>query len=126
MKKASGILIIIAGICFLLGCGDKPQKQDSKQGNRDETIKVHSTDANAHYDEGKVHREQDNEDKAIALWEKVVEINPDHPRARYNLGLAYKTQGDRDKAIVSWNKVIEIDPSRERAYNNLEHVGRSV
>ena len=58
-------------------------------------------------------------DKAIAEYNKAIEINPSYAEAYYNRGLAYaQGKGQFDKAISDWNKAIELNPSYAEAYNN--------
>jgi tetratricopeptide (TPR) repeat protein len=57
-------------------------------------------------------------DKAIADYNKAIEINPNLPDAHNYRGLAYYRKGHYDKAISDFNKAIELNPRDAEAYNN--------
>ena len=57
-------------------------------------------------------------DKAIAEYNKAIEINPSYAEAYYNRGVAYGRKGQYDQAISDCNKVIELNPSYAKAYYN--------
>jgi len=67
-------------------------------------------------------------EKAIALSKKAIEIEPDEipPRAYYNLGNAYYNLGRKEEAMQAGLKAIEIDPRYAEAYNNLASVYSEV
>ena len=58
-------------------------------------------------------------DKAIAVFNKIIDKHRDHFEAHYNLGNAYFRMKDFDKAEHEYLKVIEIDPSFTDAHENL-------
>ena len=57
-------------------------------------------------------------DKAIAHFNKAIDINPKLPGAYYGRGLAYYVKGQYDKAIADFNKAIEMNPRFAKAYND--------
>ena len=75
--------------------------------------------AAAYYNLGIAYYNQGNYIKAIELWEKAIELDPDLAMAYNNLGVAYKNQGNLTKAIESYEKAIELDPDLAMAYVNL-------
>jgi tetratricopeptide (TPR) repeat protein len=58
-------------------------------------------------------------DRAIALFEKVVALDPKHVKAHADLGFAYNERKLYDKAIPWFKKVLELDPRHVTALNNL-------
>jgi uncharacterized membrane protein YhaH (DUF805 family) len=56
--------------------------------------------------------------KAIADYNKAIEIAPDSADAFYNRGDAYDEMGEYGKAIADYNKAIELDPNHALAYHN--------
>ena len=48
--------------------------------------------------------------KAQDLFEKVLELNPDHPQAHYHLALCYLSEGDTAKAKDLLTRFIELAP----------------
>ncbi|MCX5666859.1 MAG: tetratricopeptide repeat protein [Candidatus Omnitrophica bacterium] len=57
-------------------------------------------------------------DKAIAEFNKAIEVNPNDPLAFYNRGSAYDCKRDYDKAISDYSKAIELNPKFATAYNS--------
>ncbi|HAO21509.1 MAG TPA: hypothetical protein DCQ37_14195 [Desulfobacteraceae bacterium] len=57
-------------------------------------------------------------DKAIADYNKAIELNPNLDSAYNNRGFIYDENGDYDKAIADYNKAIELNPNLDAAYNN--------
>ncbi len=58
-------------------------------------------------------------DKAIARYQKALEIRPDYAEAHYNLGLIFPRLGRLDEAITEYRKALEIRPDYAEAHNNL-------
>ena len=56
---------------------------------------------------------------AIPLFQRVVEIEPQHTQAWNDLGLAYLRAGDFDKAADAFRKQIGVNAFDEHAYNYL-------
>lgn len=77
-----------------------------------------SMDAEAYYNRGIAYDNKGEYDRAIADYNKALEINPRHAGAYNNRGLAYYSKGEYDHAIADYNKAIEINPRHAEAYNN--------
>ncbi len=57
-------------------------------------------------------------DKAIAAFNKAIELDPKCVEAYITRGNAYNDKGQHDKAISDYTKVIEINPRFGPAYSN--------
>jgi Flp pilus assembly protein TadD len=57
-------------------------------------------------------------DRAIAYFNKAIDINARDAVAYNNRGIAYTEKGQYDKAISDCSKAIEINPGYAMAYNN--------
>lgn len=57
-----------------------------------------------------------NFDKAIELFEKVVEKFPTSIEGYYNLGLSYLRKGELDQALTSFEKAKELNPEAYTVY----------
>ena len=57
-------------------------------------------------------------ERAIADFNKAIEINLDDADAYNNRGEAYRHKGDYDQAIADFDKAIELNPDLAKAYNN--------
>lgn len=60
-----------------------------------------------------------NVDEAIAHFEKVLEIWPNHAGGHNNLGNALMQKGSTDAAMVEFQKALEISPDDADAHNNI-------
>jgi len=63
-------------------------------------------------------KEEEESGKAIADYNKAIELAPNHPSAYYNRGCAYAEIGAYDEAIADYNKAIELNPNDSLAYYN--------
>ncbi|MEW6518149.1 MAG: protein kinase [Thermodesulfobacteriota bacterium] len=57
--------------------------------------------------------------KATALLEKSIRLNPDSEQAHFQLGMLYLKQKDYPKAITSYQNVIHINPKFPDTFFNL-------
>jgi len=69
---------------------------------------LRSTITGRHYDKLGDHR------RAIADYDRAVEINPEYPEAYNNRGGAYGALGDQRRAIADYDRAIEINPEYPR------------
>ena len=58
-------------------------------------------------------------DDALALFQKVVGLDPGNAAAYNGMGLCYHAQGKRDLAIDLFQKSVERDPNVSTVYYNL-------
>ncbi len=48
--------------------------------------------------------------RAIAAFEKALQIDPTAPNIHYNLGLIFLDRGDRDLAVAAFRRAMEVNP----------------
>jgi tetratricopeptide (TPR) repeat protein len=72
----------------------------------------------AHNDRGNAFGKSGEYQKALADFEKVIELKPDDPDAWYNHGLTLKRLGRIDDALENYNETIRLNPKYAKAYNN--------
>jgi len=63
--------------------------------------------------------EQGNYEKAIAEFQKALQLEPDNTDAHRNLGTAYGALGMLEEAASAYEKAIELDPNFGEAYGDL-------
>lgn len=56
---------------------------------------------------------------ALELWQKLLEIDPNHAVARHEIGLIYGQSGQLDRAIEELQTSCALDPADPVAANNL-------
>jgi len=81
------------------------------------------------YNRGCVHAMKDDFVKAIADWNAVLRIEPDHAKARRGIpmayvkrGEAYARVGDVERARVEFEKALNLDPGNEGAANGMKRL----
>ena len=75
-------------------------------------------DVETHNTRGIAYSENGDQDRAIAAFSKVIELNPNLADAYNNRGVAYNIKGDYTRAIQDFNKAIQLRPDDAKAYNN--------
>jgi len=69
--------------------------------------------ANTSYNQGKY-------DKAIELYQKLIEINPANPEYHYQMGLSYFSSGDKTKVQQKANRLRKL--GRDDLAQSLEQL----
>jgi tetratricopeptide (TPR) repeat protein len=88
------------------------------------TEEIKETDPDELLNQGITFANEGQYDKAIAYFDKAIEINPRFAKAYYIRGRAYYYKGWYDKAIADFTKAIEINPYYTEAYNSRGHIKR--
>jgi tetratricopeptide (TPR) repeat protein len=57
-------------------------------------------------------------DRAIADFDRAIQLNPEHADAFYNRGVAWSAKGDAERAVADYSAAIALQPSHVRALNN--------
>jgi tetratricopeptide (TPR) repeat protein len=71
------------------------------------------------FDSGSAALRNGNYELAVALFERVVALEPKHKDAWNNLGRAYLGMLKSEEASHAFQKAVEVDPYDEFAHNNL-------
>ncbi|HSM59063.1 MAG TPA: tetratricopeptide repeat protein [Candidatus Sulfomarinibacteraceae bacterium] len=62
----------------------------------------------------------DQQQEAVAAFERALELDPDAPSVAYNIGLIFRDRQDRAKAIRWFRRAVETNPQDRHAQNILE------
>jgi tetratricopeptide (TPR) repeat protein len=120
-------VIVFSGALFLsVGTASAGPSEDCNQEkDRDLSIRgcsilirENSRNADAYFSQGIAYRNKDEHDRAIADYNKAIEIDPKLAAAYRSRGNAYADKGEYDRAIMDYTKAIEIDPKYASAYDN--------
>jgi pSer/pThr/pTyr-binding forkhead associated (FHA) protein len=85
------------------------------------------------YDNGLRYYEKEDYEGAMIMWQKVLDIDPEHPKAKkgiseilvildqkaealYHQGIVYEGVGKIDEAVEKWKEVIKILPVKTNEY----------
>jgi protein O-GlcNAc transferase len=64
----------------------------------------------------------EQQDKAIAAFERALECDPAAPHVAYNLGLIYRDRNDRGRAVHWFTRALEANPLDRDARRILERL----
>jgi tetratricopeptide (TPR) repeat protein len=72
--------------------------------------------AAAYMRRGFAYRVKGDTDRAIADFDRAIQINPNRADSYMGRGLAYRVKGDTDRAIADFDRAIQLDPNNANAY----------
>ena len=94
----------------------------------DEDEQTEEQKAELFFEQALLYRYAEQYAKAIASYDKALEIKPDYHDAWYNRGIALGNLGRWEEAIASYDKALEIKPDDHEAWYNrgiaLRNLGR--
>lgn len=76
------------------------------------------TEAEIYNAHGIAYSENDEHTRAIASFDKAIELQPDYTNAHYNRGIAYMRKGEVDNALADYSGAIQFKRNYAEAYNN--------
>jgi tetratricopeptide (TPR) repeat protein len=89
--------------------------------------------ANAYYNRGLAYDTKGDHDRAVADYDKSIELNPKDADRYFARGAAYDDEGDYDRAIADFDTAIGLKPdyadayySRGRAYRQKGNYDRAI
>jgi tetratricopeptide (TPR) repeat protein/2-polyprenyl-3-methyl-5-hydroxy-6-metoxy-1,4-benzoquinol methylase len=100
---------------FLIQC----ERFEEAEKEADHALKLDPESTDAHFDKGLALRGQDDTDRAIQCYEKVIAINPNLGGALNNLGSAHNDAGDKEKALYFYRRATEAAPENALFWFNL-------
>lgn len=78
-------------------------------------LAIDPKDYNVMTDMGSAYFALNNLDKALEVFQKVNQEQPDHALAWYNLGVVYKAKGDTANMRFAWERYLALEPTGEQA-----------
>lgn len=75
-----------------------------------------SKDARYYFNEGLEQGKKGNYDRAIKLFNKSIDLNPDCHSTYHNLGIVYAQKEEYQIALKYYNKALDINPDFSKAY----------
>ncbi len=73
---------------------------------------------------GLIAHQQRRFEVAIAHYNRVIALNPDHAETYNNLAVAYQQQGQLNQAIAYYEQALALDPDYADAHNNFANALR--
>ncbi len=70
------------------------------------------------YQSGNAYLDRGAYDRAIADYDKAIQLKPDYAEAYSSRGAAYYYKGDYDRAIANYDQAIQLKPDYAEAYSN--------
>src|SRR5262245_12541275 len=100
MSYRSAASIVLLSSLFLAGCSSAPSGNSNAADATPALAATEFTDANAALAEGIKLLDMGDTERAIELFNRAVELNPDLADAYFQLGIAYSLIETRDAAVV--------------------------
>jgi tetratricopeptide (TPR) repeat protein len=76
-------------------------------------IKPDYIDVEALFQLGRLYFNDNMIDEAIAIFQNIIVLVPNHSNAHYSLGVAYAAKGQKDAALAEFEKVLELNPGNQ-------------
>jgi tetratricopeptide (TPR) repeat protein len=117
--RVPAICIFLTATILFLGCGNSTPPSDNVSTNFTQVIKdyfgeyynlMQRSDAISSWSVGLDYEHKGEYDKAIAKFNKSIELNPEDAIVYYFRGNCYAKKGEYDKAIADYTKASEMDP----------------
>jgi tetratricopeptide (TPR) repeat protein len=87
-----------------------------------DTVDKSPDSAIAHNNLGDAYASRGRWDRAIAEYQRALQLKPDYAEANYNLGFIFASRGDWDRAIAEYQQALRLKPDYAEAYNELGFV----
>jgi len=120
-----GLAVLGLGIFCIMLLGivafreSRPATYDKREGmDGKEEAEEAVDDAYAHYKRGDAYDDIQEYEKAIAEYNKAIELNPNYASAYYNRGCANAEMGQYSEAIADYDRALELCPNHFLAYYN--------
>jgi tetratricopeptide (TPR) repeat protein len=116
---ARKLIFILVLAALTAGCGQSRPFESGLSGSRPDDAAACLQRGNAYFKAGEW-------DKAIAEYDKAIQLQPDLAEAYYNRGIAYLSEGDSGSAIADLKKCIELASNpdlRKAAQGRLRELG---
>ncbi|OQX83815.1 MAG: hypothetical protein B6D63_05615 [Candidatus Latescibacteria bacterium 4484_7] len=94
------------------------QKKDLEEEERKRKL----AEAKRLNNSGVIHYHNGQYEKALELFKKAIELDPEFTEGYNNLGLTYTEIQEEEKATEAFKKAIELNPDLAATYNNLGYV----
>jgi tetratricopeptide (TPR) repeat protein len=79
-------------------------------------IREHPNSSSAFNNRAFAYERKGDDDRAIADYNRAIEIDPRNAKAYNNRAYPYSRKGENDRAIADYNRAIELNPNYANAY----------
>ena len=120
MDKPSAVDLLHAWADAAADCNQNGDHDLKIKGCTEIISKGHETKDNlaiVYYNRGWAYGTNGDYDRAIADFNKAVELDPKYAHPYKDRGNAYQKKGNYDQAIADEDKAIELDPKYAQAYS---------
>lgn len=114
------LLISCVFLIFLMvGCTAIQQKNTETTGMQQKPQDARLAQAQELFQSGREHQKKNELIEAVNVYERVIELAPDHYEAYNNLGMIYFALGEDELGIQFFNEAIRLAPMESFLHNNL-------
>jgi hypothetical protein len=89
-------------------------------------LKQNPEDTRIMFSTAYAHQMSDQPDRAISIYQQIINNNPSLPEPRNNLAMIYLAQGDYNLASKLLVRAINTHPSYATAYENLSRIYKGI
>ena len=75
---------------------------------------------------GVLYSEMHHTDRARQMYEKAIEIRPEHLPSLFNLAGLYEEQGERRRAIELYRHILSLDPAHSEALSRIAYAAKKT
>ena len=118
-------IIIFSATAFLLFSCSASKKTADKKTNQEVTLNDHRQEANI-FMQAVSQRELGNLEKALELFGKAIETNPDDPAAYYEKARLLQAMSRSDEALTLAKKAMTLDPKNKWYKVLFANISKSV
>jgi tetratricopeptide (TPR) repeat protein len=91
-----------------------------------EAIATKEDYSSAYYGLAKLYKNSNNHQKAIQVYQQLLQVKPDEHEAKTLMGISYKKLGDYGSAKNCFQSVVSIDPKYDYAVRNLKEINNLI
>ena len=118
-EEMSYLTLVTLGLsCYAVEDWDGTLKRLTDALAQEKTDESALNPAAVHVYLGNAYRCQQEDEKAIASYNRAIELDPDDAFAYNNRGVVYSNKEEYEKAIADYNRAIELDSDFACVYNN--------
>ena len=109
----SAVVLVLALLASISSPGWAQKEVNLRQ--LQEAVRNKPNDPSLHYLLGVKYQNEGQDSKALAAYQKAVNLNPRYIEALLALGALQSAQGDQDGAIKALKKAVQLDPKNKEA-----------
>ena len=104
----------------------RARQQAEEEQARKQAAEEQARKAGRYREQGGIYHAQGNYKRAIAEYNKAIELDPRQASYYRERGLIYKVKGNYDRALADYDRAIALDPEDAKAYNGRGEIRHTL